>query len=100
MEWNGDYGDEPQYVEAYGSLRLETRYSTRRSKTDSFGLLELASMHLSDLAVAVATALGKVKHPSSAKGYKSHEEREMRPSAYESTPRARRGCEEGVLDPT
>ena len=87
LEWNTDYHDQPNYTPGWGSLRLEVRYSCHRSKTDSFGLVEMAAKHMSDLAVATAIAKGIVAAPSSAKGYTSHESRVMQPNAYKSTPR-------------
>ena len=87
LEWHNDYFQEPHYVPSAGSLRLESRYSVHRAKTDSFGMLEMAAKQLTDIAAATAIASGKVKAPTSSKGYQSHEERTMQPSSYVHTPR-------------
>lgn len=87
LEWNRDFLHEPHYPPGMGSLRLESRYSVHRDKTDSFGMLEMSSKHLTDLAVATSIASGSVRAPTSAKGYQSHEERVMQPTSYVSTPR-------------
>ena len=87
LEWANDYPDEPFFPPAHGSIRLETRFSVRRAKTENFGLLELANHQLSDLALATLYANGALRSPSSNKGYVSHEERQMHPNAYKSTPK-------------
>ena len=87
LEWNSDFPDQPNYPPSAGTLRLECRYSAHRAKTDSFGMLEMSSKFLTDLAVATAIASGQVRAPTSAKGYKMHEETVMQASAYVSTPR-------------
>ena len=87
LEWANDYPDEPNFPPGHGSIRLETRFSVRRAKTENFGLLDLSNQQLNDLAVATLIANGDVRAPSSNKGYTSYEEREMHPTAYQCTPK-------------
>eukprot|EP00966_Prymnesium_polylepis_P083543 1935367-Prymnesium_polylepis.1 len=88
LNWLEDLPDEPRYVPAHGSIRLETGFSVRRSKEDAVGVLGFANEQLKALLTNTLIAQGKLQATSTAKGYVSCEEREMKAAAYRHSPRA------------